>query len=157
MHNEYCLCPSYCHSRSSFLTFLSCYYRHRTCHKCLFMLSGEKMTTDVMRLVCTLKLLLWLAPRFLSPLVKVDDSCPANLCHHLQEVLRWIRGPLSCLFDHQFPRAGGELIDAVQYCLDIIREHPLVFSQLELGRTWRAILLNLRVGASQTRTHYRPV
>ena len=114
------------------------------------------MTTDVMRLVCTLKVLLWLAPELLSPLLKVDDS-PASLYQHLEEVYDHIMNALLLSMPYSRKDFDRFPADALLYCQGVIEEHPLVFSQLELGRTWRAILLNLRVGASQTRTQYRPV
>ena len=101
--------------------------------------------TDIMRLVCTLKVLQTLLVLREYMILK---ERPADLCQQLKHTLEKFvteEDP----DDSVLPRSGQEIVDALQYCISIIREHPLVFSQLELGHTWKNILVNIRVNVPQ--------
>ena len=100
--------------------------------------------TDIMRLVCTLKVLQRLSPEYMSEMLK---ERPADLCQQLKHTLEKFVTEED--LDFELPRSGQEIVDALQYCIGIIREHPLVFSQLELGHTWKNVLVNIRVNVPQ--------
>lgn len=109
---------------------------------------GEKVMTDVMRLVCTLKLLLWLASEFLFELL---TERPADLSEQLRHVLDKVINTIHDhdVYDCNLPCESQEILEALRYCIRVTREHPLVFSQLELGRTWKVILMNVFLKVSQ--------
>ena len=39
------------------------------------------------------------------------------------------------------PRSGHEIVDALEYCIGVTSEHPMVFSQLELNGRWMDVIM----------------
>ena len=95
---------------------------------------------SILRLACTLKVLRRMIPTLMTPAL---TGRPSDLnrelkvtCDGLIDVIRETPNEFAA-----WPRSGQEFVDALRYCIGVSGEHPMIFSQLELGGRWMDVIM----------------